>query len=137
MVTVTDPTGVWVKTDEALIGETTLPEEAPLPTPTAPPLPIPRGEPYHPLPKRRREEILQEDDVIDGFLERHERLKEILDAEGCTTEEALLAESGIEKEEMKMHKELFVSDGYSISITDKATCTFNAIREFRKNLDQL
>lgn len=143
MVNMTEPTGTWVKTDEALIGTTELPEEgtpptAPSPTPTAPrPPPIPAGVPYRPRPKRGEEERLQKGDVIDGFLERHERLKKTLDSEGCTTEEALHAESGIEKEELKLHKELFISDGYNISITDKTTCTLDAINDFRRRLDQL
>lgn len=133
--------GTWVKTDEALIATVDLPGEEPPTTPSPPttptPPPIPAGEPYRP-PKRKKEKApYSKDEVIDGFLERHRKLKEIFGAKGCTTEEALLAESGIEKEEMKMHKLLFLSDGYSIFITDKTTCTLNKIKEFKKKLDQL
>ena len=138
---VNDLDGTWVKTDEAVIATVDLPGEEPPtpppPSPPSPPPPIPQGEPYHPIPEKEKEERPQKDVVIDGFLERHKRLKEIFDAKGCTTEEALLVESGIEKEEMKMHKDLFISDGYSISITDKATCTLTAIKGFRKKLEQL
>lgn len=123
---VTDDGEEWVKTDEAMIAKVAIPKEvvAPAPPPVYPPTPY---TPPPSAPKKKAEGPVPEV-VIGDFLERHKRLKGIFDTKGCAAKEVLITESGIDEDEMKLHEQLFISDGYSASIAEMQMCNIDTIK---------
>lgn len=138
---VTDDGEEWVKTDEALIAKVAIPPEDVAPSP--PPAPVYQPTPYTPpsytppsAPKKKVEGPVPEV-VIGDFLKRHKGLKGILDTKGCATKEGLITESGIDEDEMKLHEQLFISDGYSATIAEMQMCNIDTIKSLIAKLNRL
>ena len=119
-------TNEWKKTDEGKIAEAKIPGEervrVPPPArrpPRAPPRRIP---PPHTPPPKTREEL------IGKFQREHKRLKELIDR-GCITVERLEAKSGVERDRLNQHLDLFVKEGYVGEIVKERMCSQDTIRK--------
>ena len=119
-------TNEWKKTDEGKIAEAKIPGEervrVPPPArrpPRAPPRRIPP--PKTPPPKTREE-------LIGKFQREHKKLKELIDR-GCITVERLEAESGVKRDRLNYHLDLFVKEGYTAEIGKERMCSLDTIRK--------
>ena len=124
-------TNEWKKTDEGKIAEAVIPkEETPAVPVTRPPRRPPRvpsrriPPPKTPPPKTREE-------LIGKFQREHKRLKELIDR-GCITVERLEAESGVERDRLNQHLDLFVKEGYIAEIVKERMCSLDTIRKMLK-----
>jgi len=124
-------TNEWKKTDEGKIAEAKIPgeERVRVPPPARRP-PRRRGPPRRPprVPPRRSPPPPTREELIGKFQREHKRLKELIDR-GCITVERLEAESGVERDRLNQHLDLFVKEGYVGEIVKERMCSQDTIRK--------
>ena len=124
-------TNEWKKTDEGKIAEGKIPgeERVRVPLPARRP-PRRRGPPRRPprVPPRRSPPPPTREELIGKFQREHKRLKELIDR-GCITVERLEAESGVERDRLNQHLDLFVKEGYVGEIVKERMCSIDTIRK--------
>ena len=113
-------TNEWKKTDEGEIAKTVIPKEE------TPAVPVPRPPRRIPPPKTPPPKTREE--LIGKFQREHKRLKELIDR-GCITVERLEAESGVERDRLNQHLDLFVKEGYVGEIVKERMCSLDTIRK--------
>ena len=134
-------TNEWKKTDEGKIAEAVIPkEETPAVPVTRPPRRPPRA-PSRRIPPRRPPRVpprripppktpppKTREELIGKFQREHKRLKELIDR-GCITVERLEAESGVKRDRLNYHLDLFVKEGYTAEIVKERMCSLDTIRK--------
>jgi len=77
---------------------------------------------------------------IDDFIMRHEMVKSVIDGVGfkgmCATSEAIRERVNIGDEEIRLHKNLFAIDGYSVEAGPNVLCGRESIRILERRLCQ-